>query len=147
MYPAQAPHPLLSAAPAARNSQTNRAISVPSSAGVSYYLDSLNERDDANNNFIAGRGVWCETGTGGSNSACESEHLLSYKFDDVAHHGDSGYGLTLTYTVTTADSLASYYEHLFDVDGEPSTCLDLSIFDEFRFSVKGEGNTVGEGSS
>lgn len=149
--PGSSVKPALSAPSDVRNSlKDNNPISVTAevtaSAGISYYLDSLNDPSDYRNNFIAQRGVWCEIGTIGSSDACADYHLLSSNFVTAPRHGDSGYALALTYTVTQTDSLASYYEHLFDGDWLTGTFLDLSIFDEFHFWVKGEGNTVGAGT-
>ncbi len=113
----------------------NTQIPAVTSAGVSSYLDSMNAPDDAANNFIGNRGVWCETGTTASTEACALYHLLSFSFDGPARYGDSGYALKLTYNVEQSNALASYYEHLYNSD----TFYDLSSFDEFRFRVKGEG--------
>lgn len=143
--------PVLSAPPDVRYSLTDSnplsgTAGVTASTGISYYLDSLNDPGDSNNNFIAQRGVWCEIGDTRSAAACDTYNLLHSSFVTAPRHGDSGYALALTYTVTQTDSLASYYEHLFDGDWLTGTFLDLSIFDEFHFWVKGEGNTVGAGT-
>ena len=138
---------VLSAPPALPNSlQDSHTHSATAGTGVSYYLDSMNDPDDSYNNFIAQRGVWCEVGITQSSKTCADADLLSYGFDATARHGDDGYGLTLTYTVVPTDSLASFYEHLFDSDWLSGTFHDLSIFDEFRFWVKGEGQTIGVGT-
>src|SRR3972149_9729191 len=110
--------PARSAPPDVRNSLIDsNDISAIASAGVSYTLDSMNDprRDAAYNNFIGERGVWCEIDNTGSNATCTNTnpHLLSHSFDESPRHGDSGYGLRLTYDVTQPDALASYYEHLF----------------------------------
>lgn len=143
--------PVLSAPPEVRNSlKDSNPISVTAgvtaSAGISYYLDSMNDPSDYRNNFIAQRGGWCEIDAIGSSNACADDHLLSSSFVTAPHHGDGGYALALTYTVTPTNSLASYYEHSFVGDWITGIFLDLSFFDEFRFWVKGEGNTVGDGT-
>jgi len=118
-------------------------IPAVTSAGVSYYLDSMNVPDiTAPNDFIGSRGVWCEIGTIASSDACALYHLLSFSFDGPARYGDSGYALKLTYNVEQSDTLASYYEGLYNGD----TFYDLSSFDEFHFRVKGEGATIGSGT-
>jgi hypothetical protein len=67
---------------------------------------------------------------------------LSFSFDGVTRYGDSGYALKLSYNVVQTDSLASYYEQLYNGD----TFYDLSSLDEFHFRVKGEGSTIGSGT-
>jgi len=135
--------PVLSAPPDIRNPlKDSNYISVTASAGVSYTLDSFNDPSDYRNNFIAVRGDWCEI-TATRPASCTGYSLLHSSFVTAPRHGDSGYALTLSYNVVQTDSLASYYEHLFDGDWLSGKFHDLSIFDEFRFWVKGEGNTVG----
>lgn len=109
--------------------------------GVSYYLDSFNDPSDYRNNFIASRGDWCESAA--SNPVnCTGYNLLHTRFITVPHHGENNYALTLDYNVAQTGALASYYEHLFDGDWLSGKFHDLSVFDEFRFWVKGEGSTV-----
>jgi hypothetical protein len=95
---------------------------------------------DSLNNFIADWGYWCETGIVGSNAACADYGLLSSNVVTTPHYGDSGASLKLSYTVTQTNTLASHYEHLYNGD----TFYDLSSMGEFRFWVKGEGNTIGD---
>jgi hypothetical protein len=94
---------------------------------------------DSLNNFIADWGYWCETEITGSNAACVDYGLLSSNVVTTPHHGGSGASLKLSYTVTQANTLASHYEHLYNSD----TFYDLSSMGEFRFWVKGEGDTIG----
>ena len=113
------------------------------SSGVSYYLDDFDYPSDSRNNFIANRGVWCcDAGSNCSGSVCSGDNLLSVSFDEVIPYGDNGASLKLDYNVEQANSLASYYEGLFDGD----VFYDLSSFDEFSFWVKGEGNTIDSGT-
>jgi hypothetical protein len=142
-----------SAPPDARNSiKGSNPLSATATAkpspGVFYMLDSMNDprKDDAYNNFIAERGVWCEIFAITSNAACADYNLLSHSFDESPRRGDSGYGLKLTYDVTQTGTLASYYEHLYDGDWITGTFHDLSSFDEFHFWVQGEGGTVDAGT-
>jgi uncharacterized repeat protein (TIGR01451 family) len=93
---------------------------------------------DSLNNFIADWGYWCETETIGSNAACVDYGLLSSNVVTTQPHGGSGASLKLSYAVTQANTLASHYEHLYNSD----TFYDLSNMGEFRFWVKGEGNTI-----
>ena len=95
---------------------------------------------DPLNNFIADWGYWCETGITRSNAACVDYGLLSSNVVTTQHHGGSGASLKLSYAVTQANTLASHYEHLYNSD----TFYDLSNMDEFRFWVRGEGNTIGD---
>jgi uncharacterized repeat protein (TIGR01451 family) len=92
---------------------------------------------DPLNNFIADWGSWCETDTIRSNAACVEYGFLSSHVVTTPHHGGSGASLKLSYTVTQTNTLASHYEHLNNRD----TFYDLSSMGEFRFWVKGEGNT------
>lgn len=129
---------------------SNPVLAAPSDSrtnnGVSYYLDNFDYLTDSHsydfNNFIANRGIYCEIGSAGSGAVCNDNNLLSRSFDEVIHFGDSGASLKLDYNVEQANSLASYYESLFNGD----TSYDLSSFDEFHFQVKGVGNTISSGT-
>jgi hypothetical protein len=107
--------------------------------GVSYYLDDFDRQSGSLNNFIANRGIWCEIGITHSITTCADYNLLSISFDDTTHYGDSGASLKVEYNVEQSNSLASYYESLYN----DSTFYNLSSFDEFHFWVKGEGDTIG----
>jgi len=102
--------------------------------------DSAPTFPDSLNNYIADWGYWCETDITRSNAACVDYGLLSSDVVTTQHHGGSGASLKLSYAVTQAKTLASHYEHLYNGD----TFYDLSSMDEFRFWVKGEGNTIGD---
>jgi hypothetical protein len=117
-------------------------IPAVASPGLSYYLDSMNAPDDPLNNFIANRGIWCETPTAMSPAACADYQLLSFGFDGQTRYGDSGFALKLSYNVVQNNTLASFYEKL----QHGATFYDLSSFDEFHFRVKGEGATSGSGT-
>jgi hypothetical protein len=109
------------------------------------YLNNMNDNNPGSpNNFIGRRGVKCEIVDTKSGAACPDNHLLLAGFDGTIRHGDSRYGLTLTYDVTQTDTLAGYYEHL--IEGDWTNGADLSLFDEFHYWVEGEGNTVGAGT-
>ncbi len=131
--------------PDAGNSKDSDRAFISASTGISYYLDSFNNPSDYLNNFIATRGDWCDTSTG--HASCTGDNLLHSIFVTTPHHGNSGYALALSYNVVQTNSLASYYEHLFDGDWLTGTFHDLSLFDEFRLWMKGEGNTVGDNTS
>lgn len=106
--------------------------------GVLYYLDDFDRSEESLNNFIANRGVWCCKANNGCSVEICDEGLLYAGFDETVYHGDGGASLKVEYDVTLANSLASYYENLYNGD----TFYDLSLFDEFRFLVKGVGGTV-----
>lgn len=106
--------------------------------GVSYYLDDFDRLDEPLNLFIAGRGQWCCKGDGCSVSLCSDESLLQATLDETVHYGASGASLQVRFDVRSSNSLASYYEYLYN----GNTFYDLSFFDEFRFRVRGVGNTI-----
>ena len=106
--------------------------------GIPYYLDDFDRPTEPLNNFIAVRGQWCCKANDCSASICDEADLLRASMDETTHYGDSGASLKLEYNVALSNSLASYYESLHNGD----TFYDLSFFDEFRFLVKGDGNTV-----
>lgn len=104
----------------------------------SYYLDDFDRAEEPLNNFIAGRGLWCCRANDGCSPTLCNDGLLRATLDETVRYGDSGASLKVEYNVTLDNSLASYYESLYNGD----TFYDLSLFDEFRLLVRGTGSTA-----
>jgi uncharacterized repeat protein (TIGR01451 family) len=114
---------------------------IVSSAGIPFDLHGFDAA------FNGDWGYWCETVDTGSNAACADYGLLSSSLvTTMTHSGESGVSLKLSYTVTQTNTLASYYEHLYQggTYTDPLVACDLSHLNEYRFWVKGEGNTIDE---